>query len=218
MARDAAPLLVRRLGRRAYEPALGEMRRFTDARAADASDELWLLEHPPVYTLGQAGRPEHLLAPGDVPVVASDRGGQVTYHGPGQMIAYTLIDLRRARLGVRDLVALLEETVIRLLAGEGVRAARRAGAPGVFVDGCKVAALGLRIRNRCSYHGMSVNVAMDLEPFSRIDPCGFPGLEVAQLADLGIGWSVEETAGRWARLFAALAGYRPSGLEDGPRR
>lgn len=170
------------------------MRRFTERRTAETPDELWLLEHPAVFTLGQAGRPEHLLAPGTIPVVRTDRGGQVTYHGPGQLVAYVLLDLRRRALGVRTLVRTLEATVIALLGSQGVVATLRPDAPGVYVDGRKVAALGLRVRRGCSYHGLALNVAMDLEPFRRIDPCGYPGLVVTQLADLGIGWSVSEAA------------------------
>jgi lipoyl(octanoyl) transferase len=161
------------------------MQAFTDARDGDTPDELWLLTHPPVYTLGQAGRPEHLLAPGEIPVIRVDRGGQVTYHGPGQLVAYLLLDLRRAGLGVRRLVSLLEQSVIDLLGGYGIAAAARPDAPGVYVDGAKIASLGLRVRRGCSFHGLALNVDMDLAPFTRINPCGLPGLAVTQLVDLG---------------------------------
>jgi lipoyl(octanoyl) transferase len=162
------------------------MRAFTDARDADTADELWVLEHPPVYTLGQAGRREHVLNPGDIPVVESDRGGQVTYHGPGQVIVYTLIDLRRAGFGIREMVVKLENAVISMLAKHGLLGEGRRDAPGVYVDGAKIAALGLRVRRGCSYHGLALNIDVDLAPFDGIDPCGFPGLEVTSTAALGV--------------------------------
>ena len=177
--------LVRRLGLSDYGVIWSEMRAFTDGRSEETPDELWLLQHLPVFTLGQAGRPEHLLDPGATPVVQSDRGGQVTYHGPGQIIAYVLVDLHRAGLGVKGLVHLLEGAVIALLAGYGIEAQARTDAPGVYVAGAKIASLGLRVRRGCSYHGLSLNVDMDLEPFGRINPCGYPGLAVTQIADLG---------------------------------
>jgi lipoyl(octanoyl) transferase len=198
-------LLVRRLpGLPDYRTVWESMRAFTDARGPETQDELWLLEHPPVFTLGQAGRPEHLLDPGDIPVVQSDRGGQVTYHGPGQLVAYLLLDLRRAGLGVKRLVNLLEQSVVDLLARHGVCAAARPEAPGVYVDGAKIAALGLRVRQGCSYHGLSLNVAMDLEPFGRINPCGYAGLRVAQLADLCPGADLESISGELAAILATL--------------
>jgi len=178
-------LLVRRRGLSDYSAAWAEMRAFTDGRTQDTPDELWLLQHPPVFTLGQAGRAEHLLDPGEIPVIQTDRGGQVTYHGPGQLVAYLLVDLRRGGLGVKGLVHLLEGAVIGLLAGYGIEAEARADAPGVYVAGAKIASLGLRVRRGCSYHGLSLNVDMDLTPFLRINPCGHPGLAVTQLADLG---------------------------------
>jgi lipoyl(octanoyl) transferase len=162
------------------------MRHFCDRRRADTADEIWLMQHPPVYTLGLAGRREHVIAPVSIPIVHSDRGGQVTYHGPGQIIAYTLLDLRRLGIGPRELVRRLEQAVIGLLAERGIEATRRAGAPGVYVSCAKVAALGLRVRRGCSYHGLAVNVDLDLEPFSRINPCGYPGLPVTRFRDLGI--------------------------------
>ncbi|MFY9973733.1 MAG: lipoyl(octanoyl) transferase LipB [Chromatiaceae bacterium] len=183
MSRQRA-LLVRRLsGLQDYRRTWESMRAFTDARGPDTEDELWLLEHPAVYTLGQAGRVEHLLHPGEIPVVHCDRGGQVTYHGPGQLIAYLLLDMRRSGLGVRRLVRLLEESVVALLAQRGIEAAVRADAPGVYVAGAKIASLGLRVRRGCTYHGLALNVAMDLQPFRCIDPCGYPGLRVTQLSD-----------------------------------
>ncbi|MFW6380220.1 MAG: lipoyl(octanoyl) transferase LipB [Halorhodospira sp.] len=177
---------TRYLGERDYEAIWTAMQAFTAERDAATRDELWLLQHPPVYTLGQAGRREHLLAPGETPVVATDRGGQVTWHGPGQLIAYPLLDLRRWGLGVRRLVHTLEQSVISLLAAYGVPSSRRDNAPGVYVDGAKVAALGVRVRHGCSYHGLALNVANDLAPFSRINPCGHPGLATTRLRDLGI--------------------------------
>jgi lipoyl(octanoyl) transferase len=178
-------LLVRCRGLSDYSAAWAEMRAFTDERTQDTPDELWLLQHPPVFTLGQAGRAEHLLDPGEIPVIQTDRGGQVTYHGPGQLVAYLLVDLRRVGLGVKGLVRLLEGAVIGLLAGYGIEAEARADAPGVYVAGAKIASLGLRVRRGCSYHGLSLNVDMDLTPFLRINPCGYPGLAVTQLVDLG---------------------------------
>ena len=172
------------------------MRVFSDARTPHTQDALWLLEHPPVFTLGQAGRLEHLLDVGTIPVVQSDRGGQVTYHGPGQLIAYLLLDLRRSGLGVKRLVHLLEQCVIDLLARRGIEAEARADAPGVYVQGGKVASLGLRVRGGCCYHGLALNVAMDLRPFQRINPCGYPGLRVTQLSDWIPGVTLE-AAQRW---------------------
>jgi len=160
------------------------MQTFTDTRSADTADELWFLEHPPVFTLGMAGKAEHLLAPGDIPVVHTDRGGQVTYHGPGQLVVYALIDLRRAGLGVRDLVTGLEQSVIRYAAQLGITAAARREAPGVYVDSGKLASVGIRIRRGASYHGLALNVNLDLAPFLRINPCGFAGLPMTRLADL----------------------------------
>jgi lipoyl(octanoyl) transferase len=200
-------LRVRQLGRRDYVPVWQAMRAFTDARTEDTADELWLLEHAPVFTLGQAGREEHLLDPGDIPVIRVDRGGQVTYHGPGQLVAYLLLDLRRAGLGVRRLVGLLEQAVVDLLADYGVRACARAGAPGVYVDGRKLASLGLRVRRGCSFHGLALNLGMDLAPFGRIDPCGFPGLEVTRLADLGGPTQVDRVGRDLAAKLAGLLNF-----------
>jgi lipoyl(octanoyl) transferase len=195
-----------------YAQTWAEMRAFTDARTHASDDELWLLQHPPVFTLGQAGRPEHILAPGAIPVVQTDRGGQVTYHGPGQLIAYLLLDLRRAGLGVKGLVHLLEQAVIDLLAEVGIEAQARPDAPGVYVAGAKIASLGLRVRRGCSYHGLALNVDMDLGPFSRINPCGYPGLAVTQLADLGGPRDLELVG---TGLYRQLQGRLAAGLGCG---
>lgn len=183
-------VVIRRLGRQNYRPVYAAMQAFTAGREATTVDELWLVEHPPVFTLGQNGKPEHLLAPGDIPVIPVDRGGQVTYHGPGQVVIYLLLDVRRAQLGVRQLVTILEQAVVALLADYGITGYARPEAPGVYVAGAKIAALGLRIRHGSCYHGLSLNVDMDLTPFTRINPCGYPGLAVTQLRDLGValGW------------------------------
>lgn len=170
-----------RLGRVDYEDTWRAMREFTDSRDGDTEDQLWLLQHPPVFTQGQAGKAEHLLMPGDIPVVQTDRGGQVTYHGPGQWVVYLLLDLRRLHLGIRDLVDLIEQSVVSLLARYDIVAAPRRDAPGVYVEGEKIASLGLRVRRGCSYHGLALNVDMDLEPFSRINPCGHEGMAVTSL-------------------------------------
>ncbi len=182
---------VRNLGLVDYLPTWEAMRRLTASRDPGSCDEIWLLEHRPVYTLGLAGRTEHLLEPGSIPVVATDRGGQITYHGPGQLVVYVLLDLHRLGLGVRGLVNVLEHAVIDLCARVGVGAARRPGAPGVYIQGRKVAAVGLRIKRGCSYHGLALNVDMDLGPFGGINPCGYPGLHVTQLLDYGYSGGVE---------------------------
>ena len=176
---------IRELGLADYESTWLAMQRFTDMRKdrPDTQDEVWLVQHPPVFTQGQAGKAEHLLLPGDIPVVKSDRGGQVTYHGPGQLVAYLLLDVRRLGFGVRELVSRMERCLIDLLASYGVTAAAKPDAPGVYVDGAKIASLGLRIRNGCSFHGLALNVDMDLEPFRRINPCGYAGLAMTQLRD-----------------------------------
>lgn len=203
---DQAPLLLRRLGRRDYQPVWRAMRAFTDARDAETPSEIWLVEHPPVFTQGQAGKAEHLLAPGDIPVVQTDRGGQVTYHGPGQVVLYLLLDLRRAGLGVRALVSRLEQAVVDLLAAHGIAAAARPDAPGVYVGDAKIASLGLRVRHGRSYHGLALNVAMDLAPFARINPCGHQGLAVTQLADLGVKLDPEQAGRALAERLAAQLG------------
>jgi len=184
--------LIRELGRVEYEPTWRAMQAFTAAREPDTPDELWLLEHPPVYTQGQAGRPEHLIAETAIPVVPIDRGGQITYHGPGQLVAYVLVDLRRRGYGIRELVTRMEQAVIDLLAAHGVIAERRAGAPGVYVDGAKIAALGLRVKHGCTYHGLAFNVDMDLGPFAAINPCGYAGMRVTQCRDLGVMLSLQQ--------------------------
>ena len=176
--------VLRELGLADYVPTLDAMRTFTDERGAETPDELWLLQHPRVFTQGQAGKAEHVLAPGDIPVVQVDRGGQVTYHGPGQWVLYLMVDLRRRHMGVRDLVDVIEQGIVALLAQYGITAKGQKGAPGVYVDGAKIASLGLRVRRGCSYHGLSLNVDMDLEPFSRINPCGYEGLAVTSMAQL----------------------------------
>jgi lipoyl(octanoyl) transferase len=178
-------LLVRRLGLSDYEPVWRGMQAYTDRRDAGSGDELWLVQHPPVFTQGQAGKAEHVLAPGDIPVIQVDRGGQVTYHGPGQIVAYPLVDIRRKNIGVRDFVHRIEEAIIRTLAHYGVSGGRIEGAPGIYVNGDKIASLGLRVRRGCTFHGLAFNVDMDLEPFQRINPCGFAGLRVTQLAAFG---------------------------------
>lgn len=177
-------LVLRQLGLQDYTPIFHAMREFTTHRQPETPDELWVLSHPPVFTQGQAGKPEHLLAPGDIPVVQIDRGGQVTYHGPGQLVVYLLIDVRRAGIGVRDLVSLIEQSIIETLSALGIAAGTRDAAPGVYVADAKIAALGLRIRHGCSYHGLSLNVDMDLQPFARINPCGYQGMAVTQIKDL----------------------------------
>lgn len=185
-------VVVKRLGRVDYAPTFQAMQDFTASRTDETADELWIVEHPPVYTLGQAGKPEHILKDVGIPIVQIDRGGQVTYHGPGQVVIYLLLDLPRLKIKVRELVSAIEQAVIDLLAGYGVTAERREGAPGVYVGDAKVAALGLRIRNGCSYHGVSLNVDMDLSPFAAINPCGYAGLKVIQTKDLHIPLTAHE--------------------------
>ena len=186
---------VRKLGLAPYLQIWREMREFTESRNADSEDEIWLLQHLPVFTLGQAGREQHLLEPGDIPVVHTDRGGQVTYHGPGQWVVYLLLDLKRRNLGVRDLVQLLEHSVVRLLSSLDIRAVVRRDAPGVYVGESKIAALGLRFRRGCTYHGLALNVDLDLEPFSRINPCGYEGLPVTSIRQcLGPDAVIDEDA------------------------
>jgi len=192
---NPAPIL-RRLGRVEYEPTWRAMQDFTAQRNADTPDEIWLLEHPPVFTLGQAGKPEHLLADIGIPVVPIDRGGQVTFHGPGQLVAYLLIDLRRRGYGVKELVRRIEQAVIDLLADYRIAGERLQGAPGVYVHGAKIAALGLRVRGGCAYHGLSLNVDLDLAPFQAINPCGYPGMAVTRLCELGVGEGMEAVGER----------------------
>ena len=202
----AGGFVIRALGRTDYEACWRAMRAFTDAREADTADEIWLTEHPPVYTLGLAGRREHLRRDAGIPVIKVDRGGQITYHGPGQVVAYLLVDLRRARLGVRDMVRAIEAAVVEFLDSQGISAYGRHEAPGVYVRRggieCKVAALGLKVRNGCTYHGLALNVAMDLAPFGDIDPCGYPGLAVTQLADCGVALDVAAAGAALAPILA----------------
>ncbi len=202
---SVAPI-VRALGRTAYEPTWRAMQAFTDARTPASADEIWLTEHPPVYTLGLAGRRAHLLRDNGIAIVHVDRGGQVTYHGPGQLVAYLLYDLKRTRRGIRDMVRRIEAAVVAWLAGVGVDAYCNVSAPGVYVmrDGieAKIAALGLKVRNGCTYHGVAVNIDMDLSPFRDIDPCGYPGLRVTQLADFGVRRSVDHAGRELAPLLA----------------
>ncbi|MCS6785564.1 MAG: lipoyl(octanoyl) transferase LipB [Thiobacillaceae bacterium] len=205
----APPIHVRHLGRSDYATTWRAMQAYTAARGPDTADELWLTEHPPVYTLGQAGRREHLLRDIGVPVLAVDRGGQVTYHGPGQAVVYVLLDLRRRAYGVKGLVQRLEQAVIDLLAAQGVAAERLAGAPGVYVrrgDGApaKLAALGLKVRNGCTYHGLALNVDLDLTPFNAINPCGHAGMPVTRLKDLGLATTVEQAAAGLAERLLDL--------------
>jgi lipoyl(octanoyl) transferase len=201
-----ADLIVKNLGQVEYLPTFEAMQAFTVARDATTPDELWLLEHPPVFTQGLAGKPEHILQSSDIPIVQIDRGGQVTYHGPGQLVAYLLLDLRRHKLGVRDLVRLLENSVIGVLADEGIAAYGKVDAPGVYIRRhtelgefeAKIASLGLRIKNGCCYHGLALNVSMDLAPFALINPCGYQGLQVTRMSDLGINKTPADLFGKMA--------------------
>ena len=197
----ARPAVVRDLGRQPYEPVWRAMQAFTDARGEATEDELWCVEHEPVFTLGQAGKPEHVLMPGDIPVLHVDRGGQVTYHGPGQIVVYPLLDLKRLGIGVRDYVCRIEQAIIDTLGEWNIGAQRKDGAPGVYVNGAKVAALGIRVRRGCSFHGLAFNIDMDLEPFSRINPCGYAGLPVTDLTACGVHTTCDEVA---TRLSEAL--------------
>lgn len=196
-----ATIEVRSLGRREFEPVWRDMQQFTNERTGDTRDEIWFTEHPPVFTLGLNASREHLLAPGDIPVVQIDRGGQVTYHGPGQLMVYPLLDLKRAGLNIRDLVSALERSVVGLALEFNIEASARRDAPGVYVDGRKLASIGLRVRRGASYHGMALNVDLDLEPFSRINPCGYQGLQMTDLARLGVTEGMEAVS---ARLEAHL--------------
>ncbi|AMO37934.1 lipoyl(octanoyl) transferase [Thauera humireducens] len=200
-------MIVKRLGLVEYAPALEAMRVFTAERTDDTPDEIWLLQHPPVYTLGQAGKPEHLLQnPAGIPLVHIDRGGQITYHGPGQLVAYLLIDLPRRRLKVRELVNLMEQAIIDTLAEYGLAAERKDGAPGVYIAGDKIAALGLRVKSGCSYHGLAINVDADLAPFGWINPCGYEGLKTIRMKDFGVTDGVEQVG---ERLLAHLQRLLP---------
>ena len=208
-----APIRVRALGRTLYATTLERMREFTDARTATTPDEIWLTEHAPVYTLGLAGQRMHLLDAGDIPVLQSDRGGQITYHGPGQLIAYLLVDLNRRGLKVRELVRMVENALVATLAGYGIAGERLAGMPGVYVGGAKIAALGLKVRRGCCYHGASLNVDLDLGPFRGINPCGYAGLPSASINSLGAAANVAEAGPRLAACL--LAAFHCNGTEIG---
>ncbi len=196
-------MIIRDLGIKPYQLVWADMQQFTDQRVTDSEDELWLLEHPPVFTLGRNGKTEHLLDTDAIPVVKTDRGGQVTYHGPGQLIGYTLLDLRRLGIGVRQMVTVLENAIIAVLADFNIKAAARADAPGVYVDHAKIAALGLRVKNGACYHGVSFNIDMDLSPFSRINPCGFAGMAVTDCRQLGIEISMAEAKTAFSEALTA---------------
>ncbi len=213
MTLSTLPLIVRDLGRQDYETVWHAMQSFTQQRTADRPDELWLVEHPAVFTLGLNGKREHLLRPGEIPVIKVDRGGQVTYHGPGQLVFYPLLNLQRHQLGVRQLVSLLEQLIIELLAGYQISAQHRADAPGVYVGEAKIAALGLRIKRGCSYHGLALNINMDLEPFSRINPCGYKNMPVTQCLDLGIQENIKTIAKQLQRQFSERLGFKLSTTE-----
>lgn len=200
-------LVVKHLGRQDYEPIWQAMHDFTDNRTEETPDEVWLVEHNPVFTQGQAGKAEHLLNTGDIPVVQSDRGGQVTYHGPGQLVAYFLINLRRKKLGVRELVTHIENLVINTLKAYNIESAARPDAPGVYVDGKKICSLGLRIRKGCSFHGLALNVNMDLSPFLRINPCGYAGMEMVQVSQLGGPDDIAQVETKLVEELVTLLGY-----------
>lgn len=204
----SSDLIIRQLGRQPYQPVWAAMQAFTDERSSDTPDELWVLEHDPVFTQGQAGKEEHILAPGDIPVVKVDRGGQVTYHGPGQLVVYFLLDIRRRKMGVRQLVNQIEDTIVDLMAKYQVTAAARPDAPGVYVDDTKLCSLGLRIRKGCSFHGLALNVNMDLSPFQRINPCGYAGMQMVQTASLNGPQTVAEAAPLVTDIFARRLGYQ----------
>ncbi|MCE0800075.1 lipoyl(octanoyl) transferase LipB [Buttiauxella sp. A2-C1_F] len=200
---------IRQLGLQPYEPISQAMHDFTDTRDETTADEIWLVEHERVFTQGQAGKAEHVLVPGDIPVIQSDRGGQVTYHGPGQQVMYVLLNLKRRKLGVRELVTILEQTVVNTLAEFQIDAYPRADAPGVYVDGRKICSLGLRIRKGCSFHGLALNIDMDLSPFLRINPCGYAGLEMTQVSSLRAGTSLEDVQPLLINKFIELLNNPP---------
>ncbi|MBY4676214.1 lipoyl(octanoyl) transferase LipB [Marinobacterium arenosum] len=203
----ADQLIIRRLGLQPYEPTWRRMQAFTDQRDADTPDEIWQLQHEPVFTQGQAGKEEHLLNPGDIPVVQVDRGGQVTYHGPGQAMVYLLIDLRRKKLGVRDLVSIMEQGVVDLLADYDIEAYAKPDAPGVYVNNAKIASLGLRVRRGCSFHGLALNLNMDLTPFLRINPCGYAGMAMTQLVELAPEFDSQQAQDALVDHLVAKIGY-----------
>ncbi|OZG71946.1 octanoyltransferase [Hahella sp. CCB-MM4] len=201
-------VIVRQFGVMPYEPVWKAMQAFTQDRDDDTLDEIWLLQHERVFTQGQAGKAEHVLMPGDIPVVKVDRGGQVTYHGPGQLMAYLLLRLPRLKIGVRELVTAIEETTVETLAGYGIKAYPKPDAPGVYVDEAKIASLGLRIRRGSSFHGLALNINMDLEPFLRINPCGYAGLQMTQVSDLNPAATLPDVAARWLEIMSMRLGYR----------
>lgn len=207
MLQPSQPLIIRNLGQRDYVPVWREMQAFTAARTQDTPDELWIVEHPPVFTLGLNGKVKHLLNPGDIPVIKVDRGGQVTYHGPGQLVVYTLLDIQRRHLGVKELVRYIEQAIIALLADYGIQAEGREDAPGVYVAGAKIAALGLRVKKGRTYHGLALNIRMDLSPFSQINPCGYVGMTVTQTRDLGISASLPELRDHLLEHLRTILGY-----------
>jgi len=207
----ANSLLVRQLGQQDYEPVWRQMQQFTDQRNESSQDEIWLVEHSPIFTLGMNGKPEHLLNPGQIPVIKIDRGGQVTYHGPGQLVAYLLIDIKRRKLGIRAMVEKIEQAIIELLADFKIEARGRRDAPGVYAGDSKIAALGLRVRRGCTYHGLALNVNMDLEPFQRINPCGHKDMQVTQTSDLNGPNNVDTIATELSQKLAKQLGY--NGLE-----
>lgn len=212
MPERPTPLIVHDLGLQPYESVWEAMKAFTAGRDRTVPDELWCVEHPPVYTQGQAGKAEHILSPGDIPVIQADRGGQVTYHGPGQLVIYLMVDLPRAGLGVRQLVDIIEQSLVSVLAAHGIEAAPRPDAPGVYVDGAKIASLGLRVRRGCSFHGLALNVDMDMEPFSRINPCGFSGLPMCQVRDFNGTVSLPVLAEQLTDTLAEVLGYSASNV------
>lgn len=209
----AYPLEVQRLGRRSWAEVFQAMREFTDSRTPETVDELWLVEHDPVFTQGLAGRPEHLLAPAGIPIVQADRGGQVTYHGPGQLVMYPLLDLERRRLGIRCLVDLLEQAVIDVLAAHGVQGRRREGMPGVYVNDDKIASIGLKVRRGCCYHGLAFNIAMDLSPFAMINPCGYAGLQMTQLSAWVRNIDLDQAGVEMVSALCRLLDYHPNWSE-----
>ncbi len=213
-----AELVIRNLGQQPYQQTWEAMKALTDGRTEAAPDELWCLEHPPVYTQGQAGRAEHILAPGQIPVIQVDRGGQVTYHGPGQLVVYLMVDIKRAGFGVRTLVDHIEQAIVAVLAELGITAAPRPDAPGVYVGEAKIASLGLRVRRGCSFHGLALNVDMDMEPFSRINPCGYAGMAMCQVSDFVPGVRVVDLASRLTRELASRLGHDAGDLRQTSER
>lgn len=214
MPADSNILNVRNLGQCDYVPVWREMQAFTAARSENTADELWIVEHPPVFTMGLNAKTEHLLNPGDIPVINVDRGGQVTYHGPGQLVIYTLIDLQRRHLGVKELVRFIEQAIIHLLADYGIEAEGREDAPGVYVAGAKIAALGLRVKKGCTYHGLALNIDMDLAPFSRINPCGYADMAVTQTRDQGITAPLAELQDRLVEHLRMVLGYNSAPISS----